>query len=111
MIDAAASEQSLSALRRKIETITSEMTVACEQGDWDCAVELGSLRRDLLEALFQTTADPAEEVALVERILESDRMLAEQAQRARAQVADELAGRREKKRAVGAYREAASRDT
>ena len=61
-------------------------------------------------SLFQAVSDPAEEVDLIERILESDRMLAEQARVARSLVADELAGRREKKRAVGAYREAASRE-
>lgn len=98
------------ALRQKIETVTREMTAASEQGDWDLAVELGSLRRDLLEALFQSASDPAEEVTLIERILESDRMLADSARAARTRVAEELAGRREKKRALGAYREAASRD-
>ena len=97
------------ALRQKIESVTREMTEFCELGDWDRMLESGNLRRDLLEALFQA-ADPAEEVALIERILETDRILAETARSARAQVAEELAGRRERKHAVGVYREAASRE-
>ena len=97
-------------LRQKIESVTNEMTVASADGDWDLALDLGNLRRDLLEALFQAVSDPAAEVGLIERILEADRMLAEQARTARAEVADELAGRRAKRHAVGAYREAASRE-
>jgi hypothetical protein len=104
------SERTTHALRAKIESVTAEMTLASKNGDWQHALDLGNLRRDLLEALFQTVRDPDEEVELIERILESDRMLAEQARVARSRVADELAGRREKKRAVGAYREAASRE-
>ena len=103
-------EQNGGGLRQKIESVTLEMSAAGARGDWDQAVELGALRRDLLEALFQSVTDPAEEVSLIERILESDRMLAGSAQSARARVAEELAGRREKKRAVSAYREAASRE-
>jgi hypothetical protein len=98
------------ALRQKIESVSEEMAEFSELGDWDRVLELGNLRRDLLEALFDA-ADPAEEVGLIERILESDRILTDSARSARALVAQELAGRREKKRAVGAYREAASRET
>jgi hypothetical protein len=104
------SERTTDALRAKIDSVTAEMNLASEDGDWQQALDLGNLRRDLLEALFQAVRDPNEEVELIERILESDRLLAEQARVARGLVADELAGRREKRRAVGAYREAASRD-
>ncbi len=97
------------ALRQKIESVTAQMAGFSELGDWDRVLELGNLRRDLLEALFQA-ADPAEEVVLMEQILESDRLLGESARTARALLAEELAGRRAKRRAVGAYREAASRD-
>ena len=96
-------------LRQKIESVTQEMSESSELGDWDRAVELGSLRSDLLEALLKV-ADPAEEIDLIERILESDRLLAVSARSARAQIAEELAGLRANKHAVGAYREAASRE-
>ncbi len=98
------------ALRRKIESVTAEMAEFSEAGDWDRALELGNLRRDLLEALLQAS-EPAEEVALIERILEADRMLAQSARKARTQVAEELAGRRKTQHALGVYREAASRES
>ena len=107
--DASHSSQGLVGLRRKIESVHMEMVQAGEQGDWERTLELGNLRRDLLEAMFQL-ADPQEEVALIERILEADRLLAGSARSARTEVAEELAGRRQKQRAVGAYREAASRE-
>lgn len=86
------------------------MIESSESGEWQRTLELGNLRRDLLEALFQSVQEPTEAVALIERILDSDRQLAHAAKAARAEVADELAGRRQKKRALGAYREAASRE-
>jgi hypothetical protein len=100
--------QGAQALRAKIESVTAEMTEVSASGDWERAAELGSLRRDLLEALFPATADPAEEVSLIERILQSDESLAAHARKKRGEIADELAGQRHNRRAVGAYREAAS---
>ena len=107
--DTSQSSTDLIGLRRKIESVHEEMLAASGQGDWERTLELGNLRRDLLEALFQH-AEPHEEVELIERILESDRLLAGSARSARAEVAEELAGRRQKQRAVGVYREAASRE-
>jgi len=98
------------ALRLKIEAVTVEMAEAAQEDDWIRTRELGDLRRNLLEALFSATDDPAEEVALIERILDADRMLASQARAVRSAVSEELAGHRHKHRALGAYREAASRD-
>jgi hypothetical protein len=97
-------------LRAKIESVTAEMTEVSAAGDWERAAELGDLRRDLLEALIAATEDPVEEVSLIERILQSDRVLAAKARERRGEIADELAGRRHNRRALGAYRDAASRD-
>ncbi len=87
------------------------MLDAAESGDWEGASELGGHRRDLLEALFDATEDPAGETSLVQSILRSDRKLAALARNARTRVSDALSEHRRGRRAVGAYREAASTDT
>lgn len=101
----------LNNLRQKIESVTTEMTASAELEDWGRAGELGDLRQNLLEALFAATEDPAEERGLIERILESDQQLRVMAEKNRNQVSDELAIRRERREAVGVYRDAASAAT
>lgn len=98
----------LSGLRRKINAVTVDMSACAAENDWAGAAELSELRRDLLEALFAMTTDPAEEVALIERILESDRCMKALAVENRRDVADELAERRKRRRIAGLYRDAAS---
>ena len=105
---------SLAALRLKITALSEEMRDAAEAGEWDRASELGGVRRELLEALFRSregtdvTEDPAEVVGLIRNILESDSKLSALAARARGQVSHALSEHRHGRRAVGAYREAAS---
>ena len=95
-------------LRSRIVALSEEMAAAADAGEWSRASDLGNLRRDLLETLFATTEDRAEEAELVADILRSDRMLVELAQTARSEVSEALAEHRNRRRALGAYRDAAS---
>ena len=96
------------ALREKIRAATAEMSVRAADGDWQGAWDQGELRANLLEALFAVVDEASQEIALIEQILDADRILRRLAEEDRERLAEEMWRHQQRGQVARRYLDAAS---